>query len=227
LGKDVNRGSRKTRSITHQQSRPTCPLLSPYTSSLLLTILSAFHNMYSRSATGWSKWEEDNLLPWLEENSNMLWTDRAQAYSKQFGVSRSVESLRGKKYHILRKRRLGRARRTLRTATSKTRGNPRRLKVSHNGANPSLSSDDSVDRRMVGQWLQGIPEVARNCAKTQEEPSADLSTYGTRNPSLWLGQALTNFHSTWTILHGVQTTRQSLTVQALELCTLGLREKTA
>jgi hypothetical protein len=43
--------------------------------------------MYSRSVTGWSEWEEDNLLPWLEENSDMPWTDRAQAYSEQFGVS--------------------------------------------------------------------------------------------------------------------------------------------
>jgi hypothetical protein len=147
--------------------------------------------MYSRSATGWSIWEEDNLLPWLEANSNMPWTDRAQAYSEQFGVIRSVESLRGKKYHILRKRRMGRARSSLKTATSKTRGNPWRLKVTHNGANPSLSSDDSVDRRMVRQWLQSVPEVTRNCAKSQEMPSADLSTYGTSNPSLWLGQPLT------------------------------------
>jgi hypothetical protein len=151
---------------------------------------------YSRSATGWSEWEEDNLLPWLEENSELPWTDRAKAYSEQFGVSRSVESLRGKKYHILRKRRLGRARQTLRTATSQTHRNPRRLKTTDNGANPSLSSNDSVDRRVIGQWLQSIPEVAGNCAKTQQVPSADLSTYGTRNSSsLWLGQALTYSHS--------------------------------
>jgi hypothetical protein len=152
--------------------------------------------MYSRSATGWSDWEEDNLLLWLEENSELPWTDRAKAYSEQFGVSRSVESLRGKKYHVLRKRRLGQARRTLRTATSKTRGNPRRLKTTDDRANPSISSHDSVDRRMTGQWLQGIPEVARNCAKSQQVPPADQSTSGTRNPSsLWLGQALTYSHS--------------------------------
>jgi hypothetical protein len=159
--------------------------------------------MYSRSATGWSDWEEDNLLPWLEENSNMPWVDRAKAYSDQFGVSRSVESLRGKKYHILRKRRLGRARRTLRMTTSKTRGKPRRLKVTGNGAHSSLSSHDSTNGRTIGKWLQCIPEVASNCAKSQEMPSADLSTCGTGNPSLRLGQPLTYSHSSCTILHGL------------------------
>ncbi|KAJ5904752.1 uncharacterized protein N7473_001668 [Penicillium subrubescens] len=134
--------------------------------------------MYSRSATGWSEWEEDNLLPWLEENSELPWTDRAQAYSKQFGVSRSVESLRGKKYHILRKRRLGRARRTPRTPTSVTRGKNRLLKVTDDNTQGSLSSNDSIDRSMVGHWLQGIPEVAQNSAKTQALPSAELSTCG-------------------------------------------------
>jgi hypothetical protein len=140
--------------------------------------------MYSRSATGWSEWEEDNLLPWLEENDDLPWTDRAQAYSKQFGVNRSVESLRGKKYHILRKRRSGRARRTRRTATSKTREKPRRLKVTDDDPHCSLSSNDSIDHRTVGKWLQGIPEVARNCAKTQELPSAEPSPCGMRNPPL-------------------------------------------
>jgi hypothetical protein len=224
LGKDIIRGSRKARSIIkYQQSRPTCPLFSPCTNSLILTILSEFHIMYSRSATGWSEWEEDNLLPWLEENSDMPWTDRAQAYSEQFGVSRSVESLRGKKDHILRKRRLGRARRKLRTTTSKTRGNPRRLKDTGNSAYSGLSSHDSTNSRTIGQWLQGIPEVASNCTKTQEVPSANLATCGTRIPSLWLGQPLTYPHSPWTILHGLQTARHSLTVQALGFCTLGLR----
>jgi hypothetical protein len=140
--------------------------------------------MYSRSATGWSEWEEDNLLPWLAENSGLPWTDRAQAYSKQFGVNRSVESLRGKKYHILRKRRFGHVRRTRRTTTSKTGGTSRHLKVIDDDAQYSLSSNDSVDRTMVGQWLQGIPEVARNYVQTQELPSAELSTCGMRQPSL-------------------------------------------
>ncbi|KAJ5904779.1 uncharacterized protein N7473_001695 [Penicillium subrubescens] len=136
--------------------------------------------MHSRSATGWSEWEEDNLLPWLEENNGLPWTDRAQAYSKQFGVSRSVESLRGKEYHILRKRRLGRARRTRRTTTSKTCRKNRLLKITDDNTRGSLSSNDSIDRGMVGRWLQGIPEVAQNSAKSQALPSAKLSTCGMR-----------------------------------------------
>ncbi|KAF3400078.1 hypothetical protein F1880_008417 [Penicillium rolfsii] len=105
--------------------------------------------MYARNVTGWSEWEENHLLSWLEENSNLPWTDRAQAYSEQFGVSRTVESLRGKKYHILRKRRLGRAKRTRRAATSKTRGNPRRPNVTDNGAHSRHSSSDSVNRTVI------------------------------------------------------------------------------
>jgi hypothetical protein len=140
--------------------------------------------MYSRSATGWSEREEDNLLPWLEENSDLSWTDRAQAYSKQFGVSRSVESLRGKKYHILRKRRLGRPGRTQRTTTSKICRKNQFLKITDEKTQGSLSSNDSIDRGMVGQWLQGIPEVAQNCAKTQALPSTESSTCGMRRPLL-------------------------------------------
>jgi hypothetical protein len=140
--------------------------------------------MYSRSATGWSEWEEDNLLPWLEENSELSWTDRAQAYWKQFGVSRSVESLRGKNYHILRKRRLGRPGRTRRTTTSKTCRKNRLLNINDEKTQGNLSSSDSIDRGMVGQWLQGIPEVAQNCAKTQALPSAESSTCGMRRPLL-------------------------------------------
>jgi hypothetical protein len=33
--------------------------------------VSDLNTMYSRSATGWPEWEEDNLLPWLEENSEL------------------------------------------------------------------------------------------------------------------------------------------------------------
>ncbi|KAJ6004655.1 hypothetical protein N7540_013024 [Penicillium herquei] len=60
--------------------------------------------MPPRNTTGWSEREEERLLPWLGSKSGMTWKEIAHAYEKEFGVDRSVESLRGKKYHILRKR---------------------------------------------------------------------------------------------------------------------------
>ncbi|KAJ5101045.1 hypothetical protein N7456_007097 [Penicillium angulare] len=61
--------------------------------------------MTPHNAVGWSAREEENLLPWLESNRKLTWKALSIAYWKQYHVRRSVESLRGKKYHILRKRR--------------------------------------------------------------------------------------------------------------------------
>ncbi|KAJ5267770.1 hypothetical protein N7478_010578 [Penicillium angulare] len=61
--------------------------------------------MTPHNAVGWSAWEEENLLPWLESNRNLTWKALSIAYWQQYRVRRSVESLRGKKHHILRKRR--------------------------------------------------------------------------------------------------------------------------
>ncbi|KAJ5752771.1 hypothetical protein N7520_009688 [Penicillium odoratum] len=59
--------------------------------------------MPPRGTMGWSEREEENLLPWLYENRALPWKALPDAYSEQFGVKRSVESIRGKMYHILRK----------------------------------------------------------------------------------------------------------------------------
>ncbi|KAJ5267436.1 hypothetical protein N7478_010244 [Penicillium angulare] len=61
--------------------------------------------MTPHNAVGWSAWEEENLLPWLESNRDLTWKALSIAYWQQYHVRRSVESLRGKKHHILRKRR--------------------------------------------------------------------------------------------------------------------------
>jgi hypothetical protein len=52
---------------------------------------------------GWSEWEEENFLPWLDENRTLSWKALQYAYYEQYGVKRSPDSLRGKMYHILRK----------------------------------------------------------------------------------------------------------------------------
>jgi hypothetical protein len=141
--------------------------------------------MYSRSATPWSKREEDNLLPWLEENSELPWIARSDAYLEQVGVKRSVESLRGKKYHILRKRRLGRVRPSRQATTSKSRGKSRRLRAISN-TRCNLSSSDSISCRNVRQWLHNIPEVVPDGVKRQELLSAETSSCGMRKCSRFL-----------------------------------------
>jgi hypothetical protein len=59
--------------------------------------------MSPRSASGWPEWEEKNLLYWLDAHRELSWKARPDAYYEQHRVARSAESLRGKKYHILRK----------------------------------------------------------------------------------------------------------------------------
>ena len=61
--------------------------------------------MSPRSASGWPEWEEKNLLSWLDAHQELSWKARSDAYYEQHRVARSAESLRGKKYHILRKSR--------------------------------------------------------------------------------------------------------------------------
>jgi len=58
-----------------------------------------------RSEVVWSEWEEKNFLSWLDAHRVLPWKARSVAYYEQHQVRRSVESLRGKKYHILRKQR--------------------------------------------------------------------------------------------------------------------------
>ena len=55
------------------------------------------------NAIGWSQSETDNLLPWLSRHRGLSWEARSRAYFRQYRVFRTVESLRGKKYQILRK----------------------------------------------------------------------------------------------------------------------------
>ncbi|KAJ6004633.1 hypothetical protein N7540_013002 [Penicillium herquei] len=98
--------------------------------------------MAPRSSTGWPQWEEDNLLPWLEANSGMSWKDLVHAYQKQLGIDRSIESLRGKKYHILRKRERDRVTQSVSRRNSRSRSprNSPRLKSPHKTSEKKWSS---------------------------------------------------------------------------------------
>jgi hypothetical protein len=70
---------------------------------VLVTVSSC--DMSPRSEVAWAEWEEKNLLPWLDAHRALPWKARSHAYSEQYQMDRSAESLRGKKYHILRKQR--------------------------------------------------------------------------------------------------------------------------
>jgi hypothetical protein len=69
--------------------------------SILVTGSSC--DMSPRREVAWEEWEEKNLLPWVDAHRVLPWKARSHAYYEQYQVDRSVESLRGKKYHILRK----------------------------------------------------------------------------------------------------------------------------
>ena len=89
-------------------------LFPPGIASLFIALLllsppcpsRAFHSldiMPRGNAIGWSQSEADNLLPWLSRHRGLSWEARSRAYFRQYRVFRTVESLRGKKYQILRK----------------------------------------------------------------------------------------------------------------------------
>ncbi|CAG8137380.1 unnamed protein product [Penicillium nalgiovense] len=55
--------------------------------------------MSPRREVAWEEWEEKNLLPWLDAHRVLPWKARSHAYSAQYQVDRSVESLRGPLEH--------------------------------------------------------------------------------------------------------------------------------
>ncbi|KAJ5982338.1 hypothetical protein N7451_012438 [Penicillium sp. IBT 35674x] len=103
--------------------------------------------MSSHGTMSWSEREEENLLRWLDKNRALPWKALPNAYSEQFGVDRSVESLRGKKYHILRKQ--GRF-----NARSKVQGHRKRkrpsrrsvgMQASHSNAPANNAAQSNID----------------------------------------------------------------------------------
>ena len=142
--------------------------------------------MSSRSATGWSEWEEKNLLPWLDEHRALPWKARSNAYFAQYQIYRSVESLRGKKYHILRKRRLARAR----LSKDKDQVNPtrpgrrvRRQMAAARGSLAALPSKKTVQRN-IGQWLQGIPPTQSSHTESSHSTQSKSTKSGLKRRTI-------------------------------------------
>ncbi|KAJ5655082.1 hypothetical protein N7490_002085 [Penicillium lividum] len=104
--------------------------------------------MSSRGTMSWSEREEENLLPWLDENRALPWKALPRAYSEKFGVIRSVESRRGKKYHILRKKGCTNAR-SRNTRGRRKRPRPRcravEKKGSHSDAPVKAAPQSNID----------------------------------------------------------------------------------
>ena len=110
--------------------------------------------MSPRGTISWSEREEENLLRWLDENRTLPWKALPDAYSEQFGVNRSVESLRGKKYHILRKKGRTNARSHKRRDRRKRPGPSRRsvgMKASRSDAPVKAAAQSNIDL-----WFQTV-----------------------------------------------------------------------
>ena len=122
--------------------------------------------MSPRGILSWSVQEEENLLQWLDENRSLPWKDLPGAYRHKFGVTRSVESLRGKKYHILRKNGRTTARSPKRQGRGKGRKPCRRSfeqTVTHSDA-----SADGATRSNIDLWFQTILASEPGSAKSSE-----------------------------------------------------------
>ncbi|KAJ5267229.1 hypothetical protein N7478_010037 [Penicillium angulare] len=115
--------------------------------------------MTPHNAVGWSAWEEENLLPWLESNRDLTWKALSIAYWQQYHVRRSVESLRGKKHHILRKRRdAGKTLIVNESEASKC-------------ANCKISKKRKRLRRSTNQWLRNPPHINQTAVTTKSKRS--------------------------------------------------------
>jgi hypothetical protein len=110
--------------------------------------------MSSRSACGWPEWEEQNLLPWLDAHRDLSWKALSDAYYEEYQVDRSVESLRGKKYHNLRKQRRTAAKASKRSGKQKRPGDVRRS-LDNSGSQSALPAKTPA-RRNIDKWFQTI-----------------------------------------------------------------------
>lgn len=44
----------------------------------------------------WSEWEEQNLPSWLSRNEHLTWAKKEARYLEEFGIPRTIQSIRGK-----------------------------------------------------------------------------------------------------------------------------------
>jgi len=134
--------------------------------------------MSPRSASGWPEWEEKNLLAWLDAHRELSWKARSDAYYEQHGVARSAESLRGKKYHILRKCRRTGARASDRSGNQKQSKAVRRStgrRASLAALPHNISAKSNIDK-----WFETILTAESSQTDSNESSHTKTPRKGTK-----------------------------------------------
>ena len=134
--------------------------------------------MSPRNACGWPEWEEKNLLPWLDAHPELSWKALSDAYYEEYQVHRSVESLRGKKYHILRKQSRTGAKAPQKSGKPK-RAVPVRCSVVGSASQSSLSAKTPAQRN-IDKWFQTILAVDPNQPDDSKRPTQTNLISGTK-----------------------------------------------
>ncbi|KAJ5544009.1 hypothetical protein N7494_005288 [Penicillium frequentans] len=125
--------------------------------------------MSPRNACGWPEWEEKNLLPWLDAHPELSWKALSDAYYEEYQVHRSVESLRGKKYHILRKQSRTGDKSPPNPSKQKQAGAVRRPVVG--SASQSSFSAKTPTQRNIDKWFQTILAADPNQPDDSKKPT--------------------------------------------------------
>ncbi|CAG8291188.1 unnamed protein product [Penicillium salamii] len=120
----------------------------------------------------WPEWEERNLLSWLDAHRELSWKARSDAYYEQHRVARSAESLRGKKYHILRKCRRTGARASNRSGNQKQSKAVRRS-TSRRASLATLPNKVST-KSNIDKWFQTI--LTAEASQTDSNGSSHTKT---------------------------------------------------
>ncbi|KAJ5982747.1 hypothetical protein N7451_012847 [Penicillium sp. IBT 35674x] len=151
--------------------------------------------MSPRGILSWSVQEEENLLQWLDETRSLPWKDLPDAYRQRFGVNRSVESLRGKKYHILRKNGRTTARSRKRQGQCK-RQEPRRRSIEQTVIHSDASADPAT-RSNIDLWFQTILASESGSADSSESALTRRSISDRLTPALTKFRPKKPRSSTW------------------------------
>ncbi|CAQ00004.1 hypothetical protein PCH_Pc22g27160 [Penicillium rubens Wisconsin 54-1255] len=125
--------------------------------------------MSPRNACGWPEWEEKSLLSWLYAHRDLSWKALSDAYYEEYQVDRSVESLREKKYHILRKQRCTGAKVSGRSGKQKPPGGMRRSLVNSDSRSPL--PDNNSAQRNIDKWFQKVLAADPSQSGVSDKPA--------------------------------------------------------
>jgi len=149
---------------------------------LFLLLLLHASAMSPRSEVVWSEWEEKNLLSWLKAHRALPWKARSDPYYEQYRVVRSVDSLLGKMYHILRKQRRTRAK------LSNHPGNRNRAGAARRSVGGRASLETLPKKRPaqsnIGKWFQTILTTEPSHIDSIQSTKTKCSRPGRKRSSL-------------------------------------------